>query len=132
MAIDSAGFDSTISSSTLASGIDDICDLLKLLYFQRDRGDITLIFLYGDEDDCWTCWKRRRFVNDLGEPLRSSICTGVIFSAACLSFNCSTADGFCIGIIFLLVAFKSNFLKSFSDVFGEPKRSLHMVDFGLL
>lgn len=114
------------SSSAFDSGIDDIGVLLKLLNFQRDRGDIKFDFLYGDDDDGCACWKTRRFVNDFGDELRSSIFIAVAFMDSCFNFNCSTADGFTFKG-FRLVAFNKSFLKSFNDVFGVPNRSLHVV-----
>lgn len=68
-------------------------------------------------------------MNDFGEPLKSRIFIGDALSASCFNFNCSTADGFVV--IFLLVAFRRSFLKSFNDVFGVPSRSLHVVVCGL-
>lgn len=109
------------SHSLFASGIDAIEYLLKLLYL-RERGDIKFDFLYGDDElDVAVCCKTRRFMNDLGEELKSRIFIG----DSCFNFNCSTADGFVVN--FLLVAFKRSRLKSFKEVFGTPRRSLHVV-----
>lgn len=67
-------------------------------------------------------------MNNFGDALRSSIFTGVALAASWRSLSCSTADGLADGIAFLLVAFRSSFLKSFNDVLGEPMRSPHVVD----
>lgn len=120
------------SSSAFASGIDAMGILLKLLYFQRDRGDEWFVFLNGDALDACNI---RRFVNDLGEELKSRICIGcgslaeAAAAAAARSrfnFNCSTAEG--LAVAFFPAVVSSSRLKSFSDVFGTPRRSLQFVE----
>lgn len=121
------------SSSAFASGIDAMGILLNVLYFQRDLGDARFVFLNGDVlDDC----SIRRFVKDLGDALRSRIFIGCGSCAAAaaavaaarsrFNFNCSTADG--LAVAFFTAVVNSKRLKSFNDVFGTPKRSLHVVE----
>lgn len=74
----------------------------------------------------------RRFMNDFGDELKSSIFIGDdAFSDSCFNFNCSTADGFA-EIRCLFVAFNSSLLKSFNEVFGTPSRSLQVVVWALI
>lgn len=71
-------------------------------------------------------------MNDFGDELKSSIFIGDdAFSASCFNFNCSTAEGFADNFC-LFVAFKSNLLKSFSEVLGTPSRSLQVVVWALI